>query len=131
MTITKRSLLYLGAAVCTGIAGILHLMLIPNSISFINYAIFFLVSGTAQLYWVLPMIKRWGEIWYSIGIAGTAIMVCLTGYVIVSILYDPITGRGGIIEMAIATEIFQITYVVLTVIILHTERRLRLVKERS
>jgi hypothetical protein len=58
-------------------------------------------------------------------------MVGLTGYVIVSILYDPITGRGGIIEMAIATEIFQITYVVLTVIILHMERRLRLVKERS
>jgi hypothetical protein len=77
------------------------------------------------------MIKRWGEIWYSVGIAGTAIMVGLTGYVIVSILYDPITGRGGIIEMAIATEIFQITYVVLTVIILHMERRLRLVKERS
>ena len=63
-------------------------------------------------------------------IAGTAIMVGLTGYVIVSILYDPITGRGGIIEMAIATEIFQITYVVLTLIILHTERRIRLVKER-
>jgi hypothetical protein len=77
------------------------------------------------------MVKRWGEIWYSIGIAGTANMVGLTGYVIVSILYDPITGRGGIIEMAIATEIFQITYVVLTVIILHRERRLRLVKERS
>jgi hypothetical protein len=38
-------------------------------------------------------------------------MVDLTGYVIVSIPYDPITGRGGIIEMAIATEIFQITYV--------------------
>ena len=58
-------------------------------------------------------------------------MVGLTGYVIVSILYDPITGRGGIIEMAIATEIFQITYVVLTVIILHRERRLRLVKEEE
>lgn len=72
-----------------------------------------------------------GEIWYSVGIAGTAIMVGLTGYVIVSILYDPITGGGGIIEMAIATEIFQITYVVITVIILHTERRLRLIKERS
>jgi hypothetical protein len=49
-------------------------------------------------------------------IAGTAIMVGLTGYVIISILYDPITGRGGIIEMAIATEIFQITYVVPTLI---------------
>jgi hypothetical protein len=82
----------------------------------------------AQLFWVLPMIKRWGEIWYFIGIAGTAIMVGLTGYVIVSILYDPLTGRGGIIEMAAATEIFQITYIVLTAIILHKERKLRSVK---
>ena len=64
-------------------------------------------------------------------ISGTAIMVGLTGYVIVSILYDPITGRGGIIEMAIATEISQITYDVLTLIILHTERRIRLVEESS
>jgi hypothetical protein len=62
-------------------------------------------------------------------IARTAIMVGLTGHVIVSIPYDPITGRGGIIEMAIATEIFQITYVVPTLIILDTERRIRLVRE--
>jgi hypothetical protein len=82
----------------------------------------------AQLFWALPMIKRWGEIWYLIGIAGTAIMVGLTGYVIVSILYDPMTGRGGIIEMAIATELFQLTYVVLTTIILHRERKLRIIK---
>jgi hypothetical protein len=74
------------------------------------------------------MIIRWGEIWYLIGIAGTAIMVGLTGYVIVSILYDPMTGRGGIIEMAIATELFQLTYVVLTTIILHRERKLRIIK---
>jgi hypothetical protein len=82
----------------------------------------------AQLFWALPMIKRWGEIWYLIGIAGTAIMVGLTGYVIVSILYDPMTGRGGIIEMAIATELFQLTYVVLTTIILYRERKLRIIK---
>jgi hypothetical protein len=35
-------------------------------------------------------------------------MVGLTGYVIVSILFDPITGQGGIIEMAIATELLSI-----------------------
>jgi hypothetical protein len=74
------------------------------------------------------MIKRWGEIWYSIGIAGTAIMVGLTGYVIVSIIYNPISGRGGITELAVTTEVFQVTYVVLTVIILHRERRLRMIK---
>jgi hypothetical protein len=118
-------LYYGGAAVCTGLAGILHLMLVPNAISFnfINYAIFFLVSGIAQLFWVLPMIKRWGRIWYAIGIAGTAIMVGLTGYVIISILYNPITGRGGISEMAIAIEVFQIAYVVITLIIISKEKK--------
>jgi len=55
-------------------------------------------------------------------------MVGLTGYVIVSIFFDPITGRGGITELAVATEVFQITYVVLTVIIFHRERRLRMIK---
>lgn len=75
------------------------------------------------------MIKRWGEIWYSIGIAGTAIMVGLTGYVIVSIIHNPVSGRGGITELAVTTEVFQVTYVVLTVIILHRERRLRIIKE--
>ena len=55
-------------------------------------------------------------------------MVGLTGYVIVSILFDPITAQGGIIELAIATELFQITYVVLTVMILLGERKLYMVK---
>jgi len=55
-------------------------------------------------------------------------MVGLTGYVIVSILFDPITGRGGIIELAIATEFFQISYVVLTAMILLGERKLNMVK---
>jgi hypothetical protein len=126
-------LYYGGAAVCTGMAGILHLMLVPNAISFnfINYAIFFLVSGIAQLFWVLPMIKRWGRIWYAIGIAGTAIMVGLTGYVIISILYNPLTGRGGISEMAIAIEVFQISYVVITVIIISKERRPRVMQKKN
>jgi hypothetical protein len=118
--ILSRSLLYYGAAICTGIAGILHLMFVSNAINFkfINYAIFFLVSGITQLFWVLPMVRRWGTIWYAIGITGTLILVGLTGYVIINIFYHPITGRGGIIEMAIAIELFQIAYVVMTVIIL-------------
>jgi uncharacterized BrkB/YihY/UPF0761 family membrane protein len=125
--------LYYGAAVCTGIAEILHLRLVQNAISFnfINYAIFFLVSGIAQLFWVLPMIKRWGWKWYAIGIVGTVILVGLTGYVIISILYNPISGRGGISEMAIAIEVFQVAYVVITVIIVSKERSLCKMKEKS
>jgi hypothetical protein len=58
MLTNTKSFLYYGAAACTGIAGILHLILVPNGINFnINNAVFFLVAGIAQLFWVLPMIE--------------------------------------------------------------------------
>ena len=59
---------YAAAAAATAIAGILHLALVPNIIGFnMNSAIFFIVTGLAQLFWVVPMIKRWGRIWYYTG----------------------------------------------------------------
>jgi len=122
MIIANRNLLYYGAAACTGIAGILHLVLLSNAInSNINNAIFFLVAGILQLFWVLPMIKRWGRIWYAIGIAGTVILIGI--WVITRIPDNPITGRGGpVSELAITTEVFQIAYVVLTAVIMAKER---------
>jgi hypothetical protein len=119
MTITRRSLLFLGAAVSTGIAGILHLMLISGSISsHLEYAIFFLVSGVAQIFWVLPMVRRWGRIWYIIGIAGTIVLVGLTGYVISNIVQNPESAPPGVGELAVAIEVFQISFVILTGIII-------------
>ena len=119
MTITKRSLLYWGAALCTGMAGILHLMLVSGSInSHLEYATFFLVSGAAQIFWVLPMVKKWGRIWYIIGIAGTIVLVGLTGYVIVNIVENPQAAPPGISEMAVAIEVFQVSYVIMTGIII-------------
>lgn len=119
MTITKSSLLYLGAAVCTGIAGILHLMLVSGSIeSQLEYATFFLVSGVAQIFWVIPMIKKWGKVWYTIGIAGTIILVGLTGYVIANIVENPGLTSPSISEIAVAIEIFQVSYVIMTGIII-------------
>ena len=122
MNINSNDLLYYGAAICTGIAGILHLILVPNAIdSNINNATLFLVGGIAQIFWVLPMIKRWGRIWYAVGIAGTAILIGL--WVITRIPDNPITGRGGPInERAIAVEVFQIAYIVITAIIMAKER---------
>jgi len=115
-------LLYYGAAICTGIAGILHLVLVPNAIdSNINNATLFLIGGIAQIFWVLPMIKRWGRIWYAVGIVGTVILIGL--WVITRIPDNPITGRGGPInERAIAVEVFQIAYVAITVLIMAKER---------
>jgi uncharacterized membrane protein YuzA (DUF378 family) len=51
--------LYYAAAATTAIAGILHLVLAPNILEFnLNTGIFFIVAGIAQLFWVVPMIKK-------------------------------------------------------------------------
>jgi hypothetical protein len=113
---------FIVAAATTEIAGILHLTLVPSAINFnINNAIFFLVAGIVQIFWVLPMIKRWGRIWYIIGVAGTAILVGI--WVITRIPENPITGRGGpISEIAIAIEVLQIVYIVTTLLIMSKEK---------
>jgi hypothetical protein len=119
MGIANRTFLYLGAAVCTGIAGILHLMLVPSSINAgVEYAAFFMISGLAQLFWVLPMIKKWGRIWYIIGTAGTTVLVGLTGYVVADTVTNPQSAPPGITELAVAIEIFQVSYVIITAIII-------------
>ncbi len=123
MANNNRTLLYLGAAACTGIAGILHLMLVPGSIiAGIQYAAFFLISGLVQLFWVLPMVKRWGRIWNVIGFAGTAVLVGLTGYVVIESVRNPQSTPPGVIELAVAIEIFQISYVIITAIIVVARR---------
>ena len=123
MAITNRTLMYLGAAACTGIAGILHLMFVPSSIAAgVQYVVFFLISGLAQLFWVLPMIKKWGRFWNIFGFAGTAVLVGLTGYVVVESFMNPQLTPPGVLELAIAIEIFQISYVIITAIIIVTRK---------
>jgi hypothetical protein len=54
----KGALLYYAAAGTTAIAGILHLLIVPNVIGFnVNNAIFFLIAGIAQIFWVLPLFQ--------------------------------------------------------------------------
>jgi len=81
-----------------------------------------MISGIAQLFWVVPMIKRWVRIWYYIGIAGTIILIIM--YAVTRVPGNPITGRGGPINaMDTAIEVFQISYIVLTSIIIAIETR--------
>lgn len=78
------------------------------------------------------MIKKWGRIWYAIGIAGNIILIGIR--VITRIPDNPITGRGGpISEMAIATEVFQIAYIGMTAVIIAKERvgKPQMIKEKS
>src|SRR5215216_7691984 len=112
----RSSILYYSAAATTAIAGLLHLMLVPNIIGRNpGSGIFFIISGIAQIFWVIPMLKRWGRIWYYIGIAGTIILIII--WAITRMPGNPITGRREpISEMAIIIEIFQIAYIVLTAI---------------
>ena len=123
MKVDRSSVLYFAAAATTAIAGILHLTLVPNIIGRNpNSGIFFIISGIAQIFWVIPMLKKWGKTWYYIGIAGTIILIII--WAVTRMPGNPITGRGGPIgEMAIVIEIFQIAYIIITSIIIVKERR--------
>ena len=116
---------YIAAAATTAIAGILHLIWASSIIGrgSPTFGIFFIVSGIAQIFWALPMIKQWGRVWYYIGIAGTAILVILYA---ITRAPNPITGGRALPtnEIGIAIIVFEIAYIVITGIILVKERRI-------
>lgn len=118
--------LYFAAAAATAIAGIVHIIMSANSLANnVNTGILFLVGGIAQLFWVVPMIKKWGRAWYLVGICGTAVFVAL--WVITRIPDNPITGRGGpISQNAIIVESAQIAFLAIASAITLYEKRKKL-----
>ena len=121
--------LFIAAAVATAIAGIVHLYMPlshPRMLGNIPTATFFLGSGIAQLFWVIPMIKRWGRIWYYVGIAGNIAFIIL--YVVTRFPGNPVNGRGGDVDVVdITCELAQVAYIAITAVILLKERRMKLV----
>jgi peptidoglycan/LPS O-acetylase OafA/YrhL len=115
--VAKINVLYYAAAATTAIAGILHLIQAQNVLEFsLNFFIFFLVAGIAQLFWIVPMIRKWGRPWYLIGIGGTIVLIIL--YAITRMQGNPITGRGGPVSpMALAIEVFQVAFIGLSIAI--------------
>jgi hypothetical protein len=115
--------LYYAAAATTAIAGILHLIQASNVLGFnLNFAIFFIVAGIAQLFWVVPMIRRWGLPWYYVGIGGTIVLIIL--FAITRMPGNPITGRGAPINsMGVAIEVLQVAFIGLTVAIIVYESK--------
>jgi hypothetical protein len=109
-------LLRYAAAGSTLIAGILHLSLVANVIDRnFNTGILFLLGGLAQVFWVLPTIRGWNKVWYYVGIGGTLTLILI--WAITRFPGNPINGRGGSIgETAIAIEVFQVAFIVLSIL---------------
>jgi hypothetical protein len=118
---------FIAAAVATAIAGIVHLYMPldhPRMFQNIPNVTFFLGSGIAQLFWIIPMIRRWGRVWYYIGIAGNAAFILL--YVVTRFPGNPVNGRGGDVDIVDLTcEIAQVAFIAITSIIIAKESRLK------
>jgi len=117
--------LYIAAAATTAIAGVLHLMLGPGILGFnVNQGILFIVGGIAQVFWIIPVIRRWGMPWYAVGIAGTIAFIAI--WAITRSPGNPITGRGGgVNSTAILVEVFEAAFVGLAIAIMIYERRMK------
>lgn len=129
--VAQINVLYYAAAATTAIAGILHLIQASNVLGFnLNFGIFFIVSGIAQLFWVVPMIRRWGLAWYYVGIGGTIVLIIL--FVITRMPDNPITGRGGPISpIGLATELLQAAFIALTAIIIVYESKRKQLSDKT
>jgi hypothetical protein len=122
---------FIAAAAATAIAGILHLVMTSNLIGRAPmFGTFFLVAGIAQLFWVLPMIKRWGRIWYYIGITGTIILMII--YAITRVP-NPITGGRAlpINDMGVAIMVLEAVYIGITALIIAKEKTVRAADQRE
>ena len=121
----KLTVMYYAAAAAIATAGLLHLMLGPNNLGFnVNQGILFIVGGIAQVFWIIPMVRRWGTPWYAIGIGGTAVFMAL--FLITRMPGNPITGRGGGTNpMSIAVEVFEATFIGLAAAIIVYENRMK------
>jgi hypothetical protein len=100
----------------------LHLFIAPGVLGFnANIGTFFIVSGIAQLFWAVPMMRRLGTPWYAAGIGGTAVLIVM--YTITRVQGNPITGMGmPVNEMGAAVEALQAAFIGLVATILAMKR---------
>lgn len=116
------------AAIATIGGGILHLLMLGPSSKPINFPMhllpytdtLFAISGILQIFWCIPIIKRWGINWYYIGLIGT-IGLCLL--LLITRIPNGITNLP--LEdknpMALLTEITQFLFIGVTIIIIKFE----------
>ena len=111
------------AAVTTFITGILHLTFVPNLIGFSGYtSLFFFITGIAQLFWVVPILKKWSNIWYYAGMGGTFILMAL--WLIMRVPNNRILNRAlPVNDIGIVIEVLQTAFIILCGLIIVTSNR--------
>ncbi|HXV45999.1 MAG TPA: hypothetical protein VD736_04935 [Nitrososphaera sp.] len=89
-----------------------------------NGAMLFIVGGAAQAFWVVPMIRRWGKVWYGVGIGGAVVLSAI--WIITRMPGNPITGRGFEPNtMGFAVQALEWAFIGLAAAILVLETRMK------
>jgi hypothetical protein len=111
--------IFYAAAGAIAIAGILHLIDLavdPDHLENMNTMTFFIITGVAQIFWVIPTARRWGKPWYYIGIVGNVALIVL--WALTRLSANPITEAGEaepITGIGIAVQIAQAAYIGLVI----------------
>jgi hypothetical protein len=126
---SQQKMVYYVAGGTTVVAGILHVLMFPAVLDSAFYpAILFLISGIVQIFWALPMFRKWGTPWYYAGIGGTVVLIALWAATRVP---NPVTGMGLPIDAkGLAIQTLEIAYVAVTALVL-LSRRPRIEEEKA
>lgn len=126
-----RIILYI-AAISTIGGGILHLLMLGPALKPANFPMellpftdaLFAISGILQIFWCIPIIKKWGIKWYSIGLVGT---IGLTMLLLLTRIPNGVTNSPlhDTNPMALLTEISQFLFIGASIIIIHHEYGLK------
>jgi tetratricopeptide (TPR) repeat protein len=118
------------AAITTVAGGIFHLLMLGPSLKPVNFPMqllpytdsLFTIAGILQIFWCIPMIKRWGINWYYIGLVGTIglSLLLLATRIPNGITNLPLEDKN---PMALFTEITQFLFISATIIIIKHEYR--------
>jgi hypothetical protein len=127
--------IFYAAAGAIAIAGILHLIDLavdPDHLENMNTMTFFIVTGVAQIFWVIPTARRWGKPWYYIGIVGNVALIVL--WALTRLSANPITEAGEaepITGIGIAVQIAQAAYIGLVISAIVIQKRMMRIGQKE
>jgi hypothetical protein len=133
-SIRLRYIFYASAG-AIAIAGILHLIDLavdPDHLENMNTMTFFIVTGVAQIFWVIPTARRWGKPWYYIGIVGNVALIVL--WALTRLSANPITEAGEaepITGIGIAVQIAQAAYIGLVISAIVIQKRMMRIGQKE